>query len=182
MVCEGVKPILVENAAKQLGMPVGPLQLTDETSLELGLKISRATKAAMGSAYVETPVDAMLETLVEKYDRLGRKNGKGLYDYVDGKRVGLWPELAKLYPPSDTQPDLETVKNRLILIQVAEAQRAFDEGVLVDKREGDVGAVLGWGFAPWSGGPFSWMNIQGAERVKQLSDAYAKEYGERFRF
>lgn len=181
MVGEGVKPILIENAAKQLGMPVGPLQLLDEISLELGLKISTATKAAMGAHYPEEDVHTILETLVGKYDRLGRKNGQGLYAYIDGKRVGLWPELAKLYPPSDTQPDFETIKNRLILIQVAEAQRAFDEGVLVDKREGDVGAVLGWGFAPWSGGPFSWMKIQGADRVKQLSDAYAKAFGERFR-
>jgi 3-hydroxyacyl-CoA dehydrogenase/enoyl-CoA hydratase/3-hydroxybutyryl-CoA epimerase len=79
MVTEGVAPALVENAAKQLGMPVGPLQLTDETSLELGLNIARATEAAMGDAYPRSGADDLLTEMVEKRGRLGRKSGSGMY-------------------------------------------------------------------------------------------------------
>ena len=72
MVAEGVEPALIENAAKQLGMPLGPLQLIDETSIDLGVKIAKATKAAMGDAYPESPADAVLFALADQ-GRLGRK-------------------------------------------------------------------------------------------------------------
>ncbi|MEM1385906.1 MAG: 3-hydroxyacyl-CoA dehydrogenase NAD-binding domain-containing protein, partial [Pseudomonadota bacterium] len=172
MVAEGVKPALIENAAKQMGMPLGPLQLVDETSLELGLKIALATKAAMGNAYPASPADDVLHAMVETHQRLGRKNHAGFYAYDEkGKRQGLWAELAALYPAAADQPALEEVQNRLMMAQTLEAVRALEEGVLMDIREGDVGAILGWGFAPWSGGPLSWLDILGAERAVAICDA-----------
>ena len=181
MITEGVAPALIDNAARMLGMPVGPLQLTDETSLELGLSIARATKAALGDAYAENPADALLVEMVEKQGRKGRKNGKGLYDYDDkGKRLGFWPGLAAMHPHAEPQPPLEEVQNRLMLAQTLEAVRALEEGVLTDIREGDVGAILGWGFAPWSGGPFSWLDIIGPAQAAALCDALAEKHGDRF--
>ncbi len=158
MVAEGVEPALIENAARLVGMPVGPLQLVDETSIDLGVKIATATKAAMGALYPDDAVDAVLFTLADQ-GRMGRKAGAGFYAYdAAGKRVGLWEGLAAQWPVSDVQPDLATVHHRLLMIQALEAVRALQEGVLTDIREGDVGAILGWGFAPWSGGPFSWLD------------------------
>ncbi|SEA38440.1 3-hydroxyacyl-CoA dehydrogenase NAD-binding domain-containing protein [Rubrimonas cliftonensis] len=181
MIAEGMAPSLIDNAAKMLGMPVGPLQLTDETSLELGLSIARATKAATGDADPENPADALLEALVETHGRKGRKNGKGLYDYDDrGKRLGFWPGLAGMHPHAPEQPPLEDVQNRLMLAQALEAVRAYEEGVLTDMREGDVGAILGWGFAPWSGGPFSWIDMTGPARVVAICDDLAARCGARF--
>jgi 3-hydroxyacyl-CoA dehydrogenase/enoyl-CoA hydratase/3-hydroxybutyryl-CoA epimerase len=181
MVTEGVAPALVDNAAKMLGMPVGPLQLVDETSLELGLSIARATKSAMGDAYPESPADNLLAAMVEQHGRKGRKNGKGLYDYDErGKRLGYWPGLADLHPVATTQPGVETVQHRLLLAQALEAVRALEEDVLLDVREGDVGAILGWGFAPWSGGPLSWIDIVGAAKVVALCDRLSAELGPRF--
>ncbi len=180
MVAEGIAPPLVENAARQLGLPLGPLQLVDETSIDLGVKIARATRAALGAAYPESPSDDVLETLAG-LGRLGRKAKAGFYAYDEkGKRTGLWPGLREHYPPVAEQPSLQEVQHRLALIQALEAVRALEEGVLSDIREGDVGAILGWGFMPWSGGPFAWLDLLGAARAVEISDGLARRHGERF--
>ena len=180
MVAEGVEPALVENAAKLAGMPLGPLQLVDETSIDLGVKIARATKAAMGDAYPDSAVDTVLFAMADG-GRLGKKTNAGFYAYdAAGKREGLWSGLAATYPVADLQPDLTEVQHRLLFAQVLEAVRALQDGVLTDIREGDVGAILGWGFAPWSGGPFSWLDIIGAPRAVDICDALTVSHGPRF--
>ncbi|MEH7829064.1 3-hydroxyacyl-CoA dehydrogenase NAD-binding domain-containing protein [Gemmobacter denitrificans] len=180
MVAEGVEPALVENAAKLVGMPLGPLQLVDETSIDLGVKIAKATKAAMGDAYPDGAVDEVIFRMADM-GRLGRKSNAGFYAYDDkGNRLGLWDGLATEWPVAETQPDLATVQQRLLMAQVLEAVRALDEGVLTDIREGDVGAILGWGFAPWSGGPFGWLDILGAGRAVEICDDLTARFGNRF--
>lgn len=180
MVAEGINPTLVENAAKMMGMPLGPLQLVDETSIELGAKIARATKAAMGNEYPDGAVDEVLFKM-EADGRLGRKSGKGFYDYDEaGKRGGFWAGLLDAYPRTEDQPDLTEVQHRLMFVQTLEAVRALEQGVLTDIREGDVGAILGWGFAPWSGGPFSWLDMLGAAKAVEIADGLAERHGERF--
>ena len=180
MVREGVTPALIENAAKLVGMPLGPLQLTDETSIDLGVKIAKATKAAMGADYPNEEVDEVLFWMFDE-GRLGRKSNSGFYAYDDkGKRTGLWDGLAAQYPIADEQPDLIEVQHRLLFAQVLEAVRALEEDVLEDIREGDVGAILGWGFAPWSGGPFSWLDIIGSPYAAERCDELAATYGKRF--
>ncbi|PXW82089.1 3-hydroxyacyl-CoA dehydrogenase [Ruegeria sp. P4] len=180
MITEGVSPVLIDNAARQLGFPVGPIQLTDETSIDLGAKIARATKAAMGDAYPESPADDLIFWM-EDQGRLGRKANAGFFDYDDkGKRVEYWKGLAEKYPQAAEQPDLIEVQERLMFAQVLEAVRALEEGVLMDIREGDVGAVLAWGFAPWSGGPLSWLDIIGTPYAAERCDQLAEAYGDRF--
>ncbi|WP_372891662.1 3-hydroxyacyl-CoA dehydrogenase NAD-binding domain-containing protein [Rhodosalinus sp.] len=180
MVGEGVTPALIENAARQLGFPVGPLQLVDETSIDLGVKIAKATRAALGEAYPDDAVDEVLFWMADE-GRLGRKANAGFYAYDEsGKRLGLWEGLAAQYPPAEAQPELAEVQHRLMFAQVLEAVRALEEGVLEDIREGDVGAILGWGFAPWSGGPFGWLDMLGAARAAELCDALAATHGPRF--
>ncbi len=180
MITEGVSPVLIDNAARQLGFPVGPIQLNDETSIDLGAKIARATKAAMGNAYPESPADDLIFWM-EGEGRLGRKANAGFFDYDDkGKRVEYWKGLADKYPLAENQPDLIEVQERLMFAQVLEAVRALEEGVLEDIREGDVGAILGWGFAPWSGGPLSWLDIIGTPYAAERCDQLTAKYGERF--
>ena len=180
MVREGVNPVLIENAAKLVGMPLGPLQLTDETSIDLGVKIAKATKAAMGADYPNDEVDEVLFWMADE-GRLGRKANAGFYAYDDkGKRGDLWEGLAAKYPQAADQPDLTEVQHRLLFAQVLEAVRALEEGVLEDIREGDVGAILGWGFAPWSGGPFSWLDMLGAPYAADRCDDLTASYGDRF--
>ncbi|MEX0328448.1 MAG: 3-hydroxyacyl-CoA dehydrogenase NAD-binding domain-containing protein [Ruegeria sp.] len=180
MITEGVSPVLIDNAARQLGFPVGPIQLTDETSIDLGAKIARATKAAMGDAYPDSPSDDLIFWM-EEQGRLGRKANAGFFDYDDkGKRVEYWKGLQDKYPLAEAQPDLIEVQERLMFAQVLEAVRALEEGVLEDIREGDVGAILGWGFAPWSGGPLSWLDIIGTPYAAERCDQLSAQYGERF--
>ncbi len=180
MITEGVAPAIVDAAARQLGFPVGPVQLTDETSIDLGAKIARATKAAMGDAYPASAADELIFWL-EDLGRLGRKANAGFFDYDDkGKRQGYWKGVHDKYPLAADQPDLREVQDRLMFAQVLEAVRALEEGVLEDIREGDVGAILGWGFAPWSGGPFSWLDIIGAPYAAERCDQLVAAYGARF--
>ncbi|MBA4325618.1 MAG: 3-hydroxyacyl-CoA dehydrogenase [Rhodobacter sp.] len=180
MVAEGVEPALVENAAKLVGMPLGPLQLVDETSIDLGVKIAKATKAAMGKDYPDEAVDHVLFWMAD-HGRLGRKAGAGFYAYSDkGERLGLWDGLGQKYPLDKVQPSLTDVQHRLLFAQVLEAVRALEEGVLTDIREGDVGAILGWGFAPWSGGPFSWLDMIGAARAVEICRGLTAQFGPRF--
>lgn len=178
MLQEGVAPALIENAAKLVGMPLGPLQLTDETSIDLGAKIARATKA--GDPDYDDTTDELIFWM-EAEGRLGRKANAGFYAYDDkGKRTGLWDGLAERYAVADTQPDLTDVQHRLLFSQVLEAVRALEAGVLMDIREGDVGAILGWGFAPWSGGPFSWLDILGTPYAAERCDQLEAAFGPRF--
>ncbi|WBL32502.1 3-hydroxyacyl-CoA dehydrogenase NAD-binding domain-containing protein [Sinirhodobacter sp. HNIBRBA609] len=180
MVAEGVSPTLIENAAKLVGMPLGPLQLVDETSIDLGVKIAKATRAAMGDAYPDGAVDEVVFWMAEQ-NRLGRKNKAGFYTYDEaGKRGDFWDGIAAKYPEAAEQPDLTEVQHRLLMAQVLEAVRAFEQGVLEDIREGDVGAILGWGFAPWSGGPFAWLDILGAARAAEICDDLTARFGARF--
>lgn len=180
MITEGVAPVLIDNAARQLGFPVGPVQLGDETSIDLATKIMRATKAAMGNEYPASEADDLIVWMEEK-GRLGRKTKAGYFDYDEkGKRTGYWNGIHDKYPLAEDQPDLIEVQERLMFAQVLEAVRALEEGVLEDIREGDVGAILGWGFAPWSGGPFSWLDIIGAPYAAQRCDELTAKFGDRF--
>ncbi len=180
MITEGVSAVLIDNAARQLGFPVGPINLTDETSIDLGAKIARATKAAMGDAYPESSADDLIFWM-EEQGRLGRKANAGFFDYDEkGKRLGYWKGLQEKYPLADEQPDLIEVQERLMFAQVLEAVRALEEGVVEDIREADVGAILAWGFAPWSGGPLSWVDIIGTPYAAERCDQLAAKYGERF--
>jgi len=180
MIGEGVAPALIDNAARQLGFPVGPIQLVDETSIDLGAKIARATRAAMSEAYPDGAVDDVIFWM-EGQGRLGRKSKAGFYDYDEtGKRLGYWDGLSDKYPRLPEQPDLIEVQHRLMFVQALEAVRAIEENVLMDIREGDVGAILGWGFAPWSGGPLSWLDILGSEYAAERSDELAAKFGARF--
>jgi 3-hydroxyacyl-CoA dehydrogenase/enoyl-CoA hydratase/3-hydroxybutyryl-CoA epimerase len=125
-------------------------------------------------------VDEVLFAMAEA-GRLGRKSKMGFYTYDEnGQRLGLWDGLEALWPVANVQPDLTSVQHRLLMAQVLEAVRALEEGVLTDIREGDVGAILGWGFAPWSGGPFGWLDILGAGRAVEICEALSSRFGPRF--
>jgi 3-hydroxyacyl-CoA dehydrogenase/enoyl-CoA hydratase/3-hydroxybutyryl-CoA epimerase len=180
MVAEGVEPALIENAARLVGMPLGPLQLVDETSIDLGVRIAKATKAAMGEAYPDGAVDAVIFRMAD-LGRLGRKAKAGFYAYSEkGERLGLWDGLGAEWHVAAAQPGLGEVQQRLMMAQVLEAVRALEQGVLTDIREGDVGAILGWGFAPWSGGPFGWLDIIGTARAVEICEGLEARHGARF--
>ncbi len=80
----------------------------------------------------------------------------------------MWQGLGKEWPVKPDVLDLTTIQHRMAFAQTLEAIRAFEDGVLMDIREGDVAAILGWGFMPWSGGPFSWVDMLGAAQAVEI--------------
>ncbi|WP_108811493.1 3-hydroxyacyl-CoA dehydrogenase NAD-binding domain-containing protein [Sphingorhabdus sp. Alg231-15] len=181
MVAEGVNPALIENAAISMGMPIGPLAIVDETTLQLGYDIMTSTKEEMGDAYVPSGTEDLMELMVKKIDRRGRRFGGGFYEYSDDGSKKLWPGLKEHFPLAENQPTVEEVKQRLMYIQLIATAQCFDEGVVSDPQSADLGAIFGWGFAPWTGGPMSHIDTIGVDNFVRTADMLAQKYGERFK-
>jgi 3-hydroxyacyl-CoA dehydrogenase/enoyl-CoA hydratase/3-hydroxybutyryl-CoA epimerase len=182
MLAEGVPAAMIENVGRMAGMPVGPLSLNDEVAVDLAWKILKATEADLGAAAIDPRQKTLLEGMVEKRGRYGRKNGKGFYDYPQTGPKKLWPGLADLQP-TKLDPDsinVAELKLRLLGIQALETARCFEEEVLTDVREADVGSILGFGFAPYSGGTLSWIDMMGTKRFVELCRKLEAKYGARF--
>ncbi|MEZ5982434.1 MAG: 3-hydroxyacyl-CoA dehydrogenase NAD-binding domain-containing protein [Parvularculaceae bacterium] len=180
MVAEGIKPALIENAAKLLGMPVGPLALTDETSLELGLRIMNSTKKELGADYKPSGVEDLLETMVTKLGRKGRKSGGGFYEYPEGGKKHLWQGLSDYFPLAKDQPTADEAKERILYAQLVAAAQCYADGIVSDPQSADLGAIFGWGFAPWTGGPMSYIDTIGVDSFVRKAESLAQKYGARF--
>lgn len=180
LVEEGVDVAAVEKAALNAGMPIGPLALIDDVSLELMAKFAKQDKKDLGNAYQENAVDRVATLMVEKLGRLGRKVRKGFYDYpVDGEKHP-WPGLADHFQPKKTPPTVEAATERLILIQSVETARCIEEGVVLHPQDADVGAVLGWGYPSDRGGPIGWIHTMGIDGFVAACDRLAEDAGARF--
>jgi 3-hydroxyacyl-CoA dehydrogenase/enoyl-CoA hydratase/3-hydroxybutyryl-CoA epimerase len=184
MFLEGVPPAMIENTAKMAGMPVGPLSLSDEVALDLVLKIMKATEADLGANAIDQAQKKLLVEMVEQQDRCGRKNGKGFYTYPEkGKgQKSLWSELAALQPKhlDPDELDIEEMKQRFLVVQAVEAARTVEDHVITDPREADVGSILGFGFAPFTGGTLSYIDFMGTKEFVALCHKLEAKYGSRF--
>ena len=130
MLSEGIEPALIENSAKQIGMPVGPLQLLDELSVSLALNVAKETKEALGTKYEETGTESILLEMSKK-NRLGRKELAGFYEYDEkGRRLNLWEGLRNLnIEKKSADITTETVKNRLAYVLLFKTLK-FCDGVM----------------------------------------------------
>ena len=180
MLREGVMPALIENAARQAGYPVGPLAVQDETSIELGHKIHVQTIEDIGDEYKPQSAVDVAEKMYE-LGRLGKKYRKGFYEYPEDGPKKIWSGLAEAFPVSETQPDLQLIKDRLMTIQSLDAYRCLEENVLTSPDDGDIGSIFGWGFPPWSGGVFSYIETIGIKVFVERCDDFHKRFGERFK-
>jgi len=183
MLTDGIAPAIIDNVGRATGMPRGPLEMNDDVALDLAYKVREATKKDMGDQYVAGPVDTLISKMVVDLGRLGRKNGKGFYDYPAEGAKRLWPGLSDLAPVKTADADkalIEEIRTRLLYRQAVEAARCFEEGVVTDPRDADVGAILGWGFAPWTGGPISLIDSVGAKAFVETCDRLTEKYGSRF--
>ena len=183
MLEEGYAPALIDNIGRMTGMPRGPLEMHDDVALDLSVKIAKQTAADLGDKYQPLPGSHIVQKMVEELGRYGRKNGMGFYDY-DQKPKKIWAGLAELAPVkiNDSTPELvEDQKQRLLYRQAVEVARCWEEGVIDDPREADVGAILAWGFAPWTGGPITMIDQTGLKAFVAQADDYATRYGDRFK-
>ncbi|MEJ0094411.1 MAG: 3-hydroxyacyl-CoA dehydrogenase NAD-binding domain-containing protein [Methylocella sp.] len=182
MLREGAPPAMIENIAKMAGMPVGPLALNDEVGLDLALRILEATREDLGAEAIDAEQEALLKALVVDHGRLGRKNGKGFYDYPAHGAKSLWPGLAALQPTKldPDSVDIASFKQRFLVAQALEAARTIEDGVVSDPREADVGSIIGFGFAPFTGGVLSYIDGIGLPQFVVLCDELSRKYGRRF--
>lgn len=179
MLQEGVSPALIENAARHAGMPVGPLTIMDELSIDLAVHAAD-NKAKEYDDYQEA--EAVVPTLRKLFEqgRMGKKVGKGFYDWTeDGKY--LWSGLNDMFTRAENQPPVHDVKQRIIYAQVLNAAQSMQDGILITPADGDVGSILGVGFPPYLGGPFCMMDETGIAEFVAEADRLADAYGEHLR-
>lgn len=177
LVAEGHDPVLVEWAGRSAGMVVPPLQVFDEVTLSLGAKAF-----TMGRAYgraLDLPGVSLVETLVGE-GRTGKAAGAGFYDYKDGRRRGLWAGLQTHVQAVPDDSSVELLRQRLLGIQALEAARTVEEGIVSRRRDAEVGAIFGVGFAPGTGGPLSYIDRMGPPAFVAQMDAFADRYGQRY--
>ncbi|RIJ31545.1 3-hydroxyacyl-CoA dehydrogenase NAD-binding domain-containing protein [Henriciella algicola] len=186
MLAEGIKPAIIENVGRQSGMPMGPLEVSDSVGLDTALKVTRATAEAMGVDIQKDDRTQFLAWLVEDSGRVGRKAGKGFYDYNEkGKPERLWPDLNTRIDVKVDECPPELKKhyiNRLLIRQAIEVARCFEEGVITDARDADIGSILAWGFAPYTGGCCSYVDlVWGIKAFVEEATKMEEKYGERFK-
>lgn len=175
MVKEGIRPALIENAAKMTGYPVGTLSVSDEVGLDLAYKGALQQAKDLGADHKPGSSVEVITELVARHERHGRKNGKGFYDYAADGSKRLWPGLGDIWPllPDERQPDVKEVQRRMLYAQFADAARCLAEGVLIDPADGDIGGCFGVGFPIYLGGPFAAMDTIGIAAVVAECDRLA---------
>ncbi|MCI5058369.1 MAG: 3-hydroxyacyl-CoA dehydrogenase NAD-binding domain-containing protein [Flavobacteriales bacterium] len=176
---EGVSPALIENLGIQAGYPVGPLAIIDELNLGLLKKILDQTELDLGEAIDNAPA-RIIRKFVDDIDRLGKKNGAGFYEYPESGRKYLWPKLKEYFPLKKHNVSNEEIKKRFLFIQCLEAVRCLEEGVLNTTEEGDIGSIFAWGFPPYYGGVFSYIDTIGVREFCENAKILSDKYGDRF--
>jgi 3-hydroxyacyl-CoA dehydrogenase / enoyl-CoA hydratase / 3-hydroxybutyryl-CoA epimerase len=178
MLAEGCDPAVIEAGGVASGMPVPPLALSDAVALDLIHQINLQAARDLGDAYTFTRGYGMVGRMVEAEGRKGKKTGAGFYDYAADGSKSLWPKLREFASPGQKTPiTIRDAGDRLLAAQAIETLRCLDEGVITDPSQCDVGAILGWGFAPWTGGPLSWIDRMGAARCVERCEGLSGHYG-----
>lgn len=180
---EGAHPRRVEVAGLDAGMPVGPLALSDEVSIELMYKILMATKKdleASGAKLPDHPGHKVVFHMIEELNRLGKKSNEGFYEYPEKGSKALWTGLAEHFPVSDDQLSRDEMMDRMLYIQSLETVRCMEEGVITSASDANIGSIFGWGFAPFHGGTLQYINAVGLKKFATRAKELASKYGERF--
>ena len=183
MLLEGIPAPVIENAARQAGMPVGPLAIADEVSMKLAQmarKQAMADLAAEGKTYRQHPAFALVDRMVDEFKRPGRSGGAGFYDYPAGGEKFLWPELKRMFEKPGAAWDMQELKDRILYIQAIESARCLEEGVLRNVADANIGSIFGIGFPAWAGGVLQFINSVGAAKFAARADALSAKYGERY--
>ncbi|MEE1950462.1 3-hydroxyacyl-CoA dehydrogenase NAD-binding domain-containing protein [Pseudomonas alcaligenes] len=183
MLGEGVSAAMIENEARKAGMPVGPLAISDEVSMSLMEHIRQQTVAdlaAEGKQIPQHPAFNVIELMLKEYKRPGKAAGGGFYEYPEGGKKRLWPELKARFEKADAQISQEDVRDRILFIQAIETVRCVEEGVLKSVADANIGSIFGIGFAAWTGGALQFINQYGVKDFVARAQYLAEQYGERF--
>ena len=176
---EGAKIEDVESAMKDFGFPVGPIALIDEVGIDVASHVSDTLSPMFKKRGVEPS-----EIAKKLYDDgfLGRKNGKGFYSYGDKKKKEVNTDIYRYFGGTDRKSfDKIEIQQRMSSVMLNEALLCLQENILDSARDGDLGAVLGLGFPPFHGGPFSYIDHIGAAKAKEIMDNLQEKHGPRFK-
>ena len=194
MLLEGIPPTTIEQASGQAGYPAPVLQLSDELNLKLMRRVRSASKAAGGTrstGWDTHPAEQVIDRMIDEFDRPGKLEGRGFYEYENGKRIRLWAGLRQAFPPlqEPSKIRLRDLEERMLFIEALEAVKCLDEQVIGSVAEANIGSILGIGFPGWTGGVLQYINgytpaggsvptgVTGfVARARELAAAY----GERF--
>jgi 3-hydroxyacyl-CoA dehydrogenase/enoyl-CoA hydratase/3-hydroxybutyryl-CoA epimerase len=190
MLLEGIAAPSIEQASSQAGYPAPVLQLSDELNLKLMRKIRDATKAANETGpWNGHPAEAVIDRMLDEFNRPGKLEGAGFYEYADGKRAGLWKGLRDAFPVTGdpSQVSLRELEERMLFVEALEAVKCLDEGVIESVADANIGSILGIGFPAWTGGVLQYINgyehpehgLGPAAFVARARELTA-QYGERF--
>ena len=182
LLTEGVDPVRIDRLGKGIGMPVGPLQIQDETSLELSRK-AQETWAEMGVTDKWGNGDVIrrvIKDLITDNGRGGRYHGGGYYDYHEDGSKNIWPPLYDLYFNADYEIDDQDIEDRLMFRQVIESLKCLETGVLRSVADGNIGSIFGIGAPAHTGGFIQFVNTYGFDKFMARCNELSEKYGERF--
>ena len=183
MVGEGIPAPVVEQAGLQAGMPVGPLAVLDETALSLSVHVLDQTRAdfrADGRTYIAMPGELLVERMVKEFDRNGRAAGGGFYEYPQGGKKYLWPQLKTLFEQPGASWNLRELQDRLLYRQSIETARCLAEGVLTSVHDANIGSIFGIGFPGWTGGAMQFIYGTGIDAFLHRAEVLAASHGPGF--
>ncbi|MEM7374159.1 MAG: 3-hydroxyacyl-CoA dehydrogenase NAD-binding domain-containing protein [Bacteroidota bacterium] len=176
---EGVPAAMIENITRTKGMPVGPLAVSDEVSLTLGIHVMESDPRLQEIPDMQR-IYKLQKMLVEEHGRKGKKEGAGFYEYPQGGKKFLWPKLSEIFNSNPDTLDKETIAKRILHRQALESYRCLDEGVLRSAKDGDIGSILGWGFPIYTGGAISYIQYVGMKQFVAECDELRDRFGVRF--
>ena len=182
LLTEGADPVRIDSLGRAIGMPVGPLQIQDETSLELTRK-AQETWAEMGVTDKWGNGDVIrrvIKDMISEHGRGGRYHGGGYYEYHEDGSKNIWPKLYELYFNPNYQISDQDIQDRLMFRQVIEALKCLETGVLRSVADGNIGSIFGIGAPAHTGGFIQYVNTYGLEPFAQRCEELVAAYGERF--
>jgi len=178
---EGVTIQDIDRAMNRFGYPVGPITLIDEVGIDVGAHVMEELGDFIASRGGET--SGSLPQLFKK-GFLGRKNKMGFYSYDAPKRGGMRQaniEAMKVIGVTEKKKaDEDVIQKRCSLMMINEAARCLEEDIISSPGDGDIGAILGLGFPPFTGGPFRYIDSEGINSIVEVMEAYGERFGKRF--
>jgi 3-hydroxyacyl-CoA dehydrogenase/enoyl-CoA hydratase/3-hydroxybutyryl-CoA epimerase len=168
----------IDRAMKEWGMPMGPIALTDEVGIDIAIEVAHTLNDAYGD---RLPLPSWVDAPQED-GRLGKKNGKGFYEYAKGKRKDPDESVYELIgvAPTVEDPDPRAIVDRMVLRMVDEAARCLAEDVVASPGELDLAMIMGAGFPPFRGGVCRYADQRGVTRIVETLERLAKQVGPRY--
>ena len=164
MVVEVWPPQVIDKAASDYGMPMGPIELADTVGLDIFKSVANILSTAL-----DMPLPDYLKELSDK--KLGKKTGEGFYQYKDNKAIKN---------KNASYPNAQEVQDRLVMRLLNEATACLREDLVDNKDLIDAGVIFGTGFAPFRGGPLEYIKTQGVDKLSQTLEALETKFGDRF--